>query len=195
MSASHGGAKRVTASEGDAIREAVAGAVMRVPAGLSERLESDAGAALLLVDAARIASEEAAALLRQSIDGARATGHSWGAIGELLGVSKQAAQQRFGSAAGAPATRGDQRLLAPVTAFDEMGALAEAGRNGWHSVDYGTLHHVLEKSDIQWEHRRVIWGTATRGQLEADGWQLIRRMTFPWSYWARPTGRPALPES
>lgn len=185
---------RVSREDARAIREAVADAVMRIPEGLSQRLDAEHAAALTLVEATRIASEEASALLRQSIEGARAAGHSWGTIGEVLGVSKQAAQQRFGSPAGAPAMRADQRLLAPVTAFDEMAALAEAGRHGWHSVGYGTLHHVLEKSDVQWEHRRVVWGTAARAQLEADGWQLIQRMTFPWSYWARPTNLPAEPE-
>jgi len=189
-------AARVNEDEAQGIREAVADAVMGTPAGLSERLESDAGAALLLVDAARVASEEAGALLRQSINGARAAGHSWGAIGDLLGVSKQAAQQRFGGAMSATAAAtGERRVLSPVTSFDEMAALEIEGRRGWHSVGFGTLHHVLEKSDVQWEHRRVLWGTASRAQLEADGWQLIQRVTFPWSYWARPTDRPALPES
>jgi hypothetical protein len=185
--------ERVTDAEAEAIREAVADAVLRTPAGLAERIDSDPAAALTLVDSARVAAEETGRLLRESIAGARTAGHSWDAIGRVLGVSKQAAQQRFGSAP-APAATGARRVLSPVTAFDEMAELAEAGRHGWHSVDYGTLHHVLEKSEVQWEHRRVVWGTATRTQLEADGWQLIRHNTFPWGYWARPTGAPAVPE-
>ncbi|GAA4154414.1 hypothetical protein GCM10022286_01960 [Gryllotalpicola daejeonensis] len=184
---------RVSEADAAAIRDAVAAAVMELPDGLRDRLESDPDGALELVDAARVAAEEAARLLRQSIDSARAAGHSWAAVGELLGVSKQAAQQRFGSGA-APVSTGERRVLSPVTAFDEMAALAAAGLHGWHSVDYGTLHHVLEKSDVQWEHRKVIWGTATRASLEAEGWQLIRQNTFPWGYWARPTGVPAQPE-
>jgi len=185
--------ERVTDADVGAIREAVADAVLRKPVGLAERLDSDPEAALALVDSARAASEEAARLLRESIAGARTAGHSWDAIGRVLGVSKQAAQQRFGTGA-APRAEGARRVLSPVTAFDEMAELAEAGRHGWHSVDYGALHHVLEKSDQQWEHRRVVWGTATRAQLEAEGWQLIRHGTFPWGYWARPTGVPAEPE-
>ncbi|GAA4173328.1 hypothetical protein [Gryllotalpicola koreensis] len=185
--------ERVTEAEAEAIRDAVAGAVLSTPTRLSERLDSDPVAALTLVDSARVAAEEASRLLRESIAGARTAGHSWDSIGRVLGVSKQAAQQRFGSAA-APQSAGSRRVLSPVTAFDEMAELAEAGRHGWHSVDYGTLHHVLEKSDEQWEHRRVVWGTATRAALEAEGWQLIRGNTFPWGYWARPTGAPAEPE-
>jgi hypothetical protein len=190
-------AERVTDAEAQAIRDAVAAATLSTPDGLRERLDSDAAAALALVDATRVAADEASRLLRESIAGARTVGHSWDAIGRVLGVSKQAAQQRFGSAAvssPADASSGSRRVLSPVTAFDEMAELAEAGRHGWHSVDYGTLHHVLEKDEQQWEHRRVVWGTAARAQLEADGWGLIRHNTFPWGYWARPTGTPALPE-
>jgi len=180
-------------SDAQAIRNAVAEAVMSTP-GLADRLETDPSAALDLVDAARVASEEAGRILRQSIDGARAAGHSWDAIGRLLGVSRQAAQQRFGSS-GAPRATGERRVLSPVTAFDEMEQLSEAGRHGWHSIDYGTLHHVLERTDQQWEHQRVLWGTVSRSELEAAGWRPVRPNTFPWGYWARPTGEPAEPES
>lgn len=42
-------------------------------------------------DAADAAGEE----LRQAVADARANGESWGTIGMVLGVSRQAAQQRF----------------------------------------------------------------------------------------------------
>jgi hypothetical protein len=184
---------QVTPDEAQRLREAVADAVMQTPAGLAARLETDAEASLTLVDSARVAAEEASRLLRESIDGARAAGHSWGAIGELLGVSRQAAQQRFGSPSAVPAETGARRILSPVTAFDEMAALEIEGRQGWHSVGYGTLHHVLEKSEVQWEHRRAVWGAVNRAHLERDGWQVVGSGWFPWSYWARPTDRPALP--
>lgn len=185
---------RVDPADEAAIRDAVASAVVRTPHGLERDLENDPEASLQLVDAARIASEEAGRLLRESIGSARAAGLSWDAVGGVLGVSRQAAQQRFGGGGGVPVATGDRRVLSPVTAFDEMEALADAGRHGWHSVDYGTLHHVLEKSDVQWEHRRALWGTVHRAEFEADGWRLIRTNTFPWSYWARPTAAPALSE-
>lgn len=183
---------RIGAEEAQRLREAVADAVMQTSTDLAERLETDPEASLALVDAARVAAEEASRLLRGSIDGARAAGHSWGAIGDLLGVSKQAAQQRFGGPATPAGETGARRILSPVTAFDEMAELAIAGRAGWHSVDYGALHHVLEKSDVQWEHRRAAWGTFSRAALERDGWQFVGSGWFPWSYWARPTDRPAV---
>jgi len=175
-----------------AVREAVAEAVLGRP-GLRQRLDTDPDAYLRLVAASRVAAEETSRLLRESIHGARAAGHSWDVIGRLLGVSRQAAQQRFGSpppGGAAPpqeGSRAERLTLSPLTAFDEMEVLADYGRRGWHVVDFGTLFHVVEASDSQWEHRRVLWtpGSAGRRRLEAEGWVLIRELTFPWGYYKR----------
>jgi len=184
--------------DADAVREAIAEAVLGTPTGLRADLESDAEAYLRLVSASRTAAEETSRLLRASIDGARAAGHSWDTLGGLLGVSRQAAQQRFSSATLPPiqtAGAGDppRKVLTPVTAFDEMALLAAEGRRGWHVVDFGTLFHVLEWSDRQWEHRRLLWspGTAARHRLESEGWSLVREITFPWGYYTRELDTPA----
>ena len=47
--------------------------------------------------AARTALEEAAAELREAVQAARDAGDSWTVIGAALDVSRQAAQQRFGT--------------------------------------------------------------------------------------------------
>src|SRR3978361_1613637 len=94
----------LTEAEVAALREAIASAVLSAPQGLGARLEDDPAAYLRLVAATRTAAEETSRLLRESIDLARAAGHSWDTIGRLLGVSRQAAQQRFGGAATAPPT-------------------------------------------------------------------------------------------
>ncbi|MBP2217010.1 Rid family detoxifying hydrolase [Arthrobacter sp. CAN_C5] len=83
------------------------------------------------------------------------------------------------------------RRLRPVTAFDEMEALAEAGRQGWHSVGFGTYFHDLVHSDEQWEHLRVGAFGARHKDLLQGGWQRIGSMWFPWAYYKRPTGKPA----
>lgn len=193
-------ADALSTGEADAVREAIAEAVLGTPTGLRADLESDPAAYLRLVSASRTAAEETSRLLRDSINGARAAGHSWDTLGRLLGVSRQAAQQRFSSATQPPmstAEAGDppRKVLAPVTAFDEMALLASEGRRGWHVVDFGTLFHVLEWSDRQWEHRRLLWspGTAARRHLEAEGWSLVREVTFPWGYYTRELDVPAEP--
>lgn len=189
----------LTATEAAAVRDAVAEAVLGTPVGLRTDLETDPDAYLRLVGASRTAAEETSRLLRESINGARAAGHSWDTLGRLLGVSRQAAQQRF-SAAGDPSRDrpGDaghphRKVLSPVTAFDEMAILAIEGRRGWHVVDYGTLFHVLEASEQQWEHRRLPWtpGGSARRRLEGEGWRLVREMTFPWGYYTRALDLPA----
>ena len=48
------------------------------------------------IGAARHRIQRAEAELQEAVQAARANGRSWGYIGLVLGVSKQAAQQRFG---------------------------------------------------------------------------------------------------
>ena len=125
-------------------------------------------------------------LLRQSVIAARSAGHSWSALGLELGMSRQAVQQRFGKNADA-VTRGEQRWLGPVTAFDEMRELDLAGQAGWHTVGAGLLGHRMTRTGSKWEHRRVVWGAARR--LESEGWQVGAR-AFPWVYLVRDTREP-----
>jgi hypothetical protein len=56
--------------------------------------------ALLEIAAARGACEQAAADLRRAVAAARQAGHPRSAVAALLGGTRQAAQQRFGPAAG-----------------------------------------------------------------------------------------------
>lgn len=127
-------------------------------------------------------------LLQQSVSAARGSGHSWAAIGEVLGLTRQAAQQRFSTASAEPAGD-DVRWLGPVTALDEMRELEIAGRLGWRTVDAGMLKHKMVRTDTQWEHRRVLWwGPAV--SHEKDGWQVAVR-AFPWLYLVRDLGLPA----
>ncbi len=142
------------------------------------------------------AEQEVRALLRQAVGAARSAGHSWATLGAELGMSRQAAQQRFGEGAGASqpedAEEGatcEERWLGPVTAFDELAELAIAGRLGWRSVGVGMLKHRVRRTPTQWEHRRVLW-TGSRSRYEKDGWQ-VAAPAFPWLYLVRDTGIPA----
>jgi len=131
-------------------------------------------------------------LLQQSVDSARAVGHSWAALGSVLGMSRQAAQQRFGAAQAPSSLDDDERWLGPVTTFDELAELALAGRLGWHTVQAGFLRHRMVRTATQWEHRRVLWrGPASRVAL--DGWRIGCR-AFPWLYLIRDTGCPIEPD-
>lgn len=175
----------------DGSRPAVGDAALadRIAAAI---LGSDADGAVLDPESAedrlavvrRAAAAERAAkdLLAQSVSAARGGGHSWAAIGDALGLSRQAVQQRFGGA-WRPPEGAQVRRLGPVTAFDEMSELEIAGRRGWRTVGAGMLHHIVELTDTQWEHRRVVW-TRPTSAYETDGWSVAVR-AFPWLYLAR----------
>ncbi|MFD9727332.1 hypothetical protein [Streptomyces sp. NPDC059072] len=181
-------------AEMDRIREGIAAAVLGAPEGLADSLEHDAHGYLRLVDASRVGAEEASRLLREAVQGARAAGHSWDTVGRVLGVSRQAAQQRFAAKAGsaaAPAAGGPnapkRRTLAGLTAFNEMAALDEAGRDGWHMVGYGPFFHEVEASGHPWEHCRVTLPSLARHRrMESDGWIPVGAGWFPWRYYKRP---------
>ncbi|WP_424890329.1 hypothetical protein [Streptomyces sp. XH2] len=179
---------RLTLEEYARIREGIASAVLGAPKGLAESLEHDPEGYLRLVAATRTGAEETSRLLREAVQGARAAGHSWDTIGRLLGVSRQAAQQRFATKdAKAPEASPERRILTPLTAFNEMSALAEAGLDRWELVDFGPLYHAVEASDRQWEYRRVTLAVAGRKRrMEADGWTEVGNGYFPWSYFKRP---------
>ena len=141
---------------------------------------------LALVRRAAAAERAVKELLEQSVSAARGGGHSWSAIGDALGLSRQAVQQRFGGgsrSAGTSPGGGELRRLGPVTAFDEMAELEIAGRQGWRTIDAGMLHHVVERTETQWEHRRVVW-TKSASAYETDGWSVAVR-AFPWLYLVR----------
>jgi len=130
-------------------------------------------------------------LLRDAVTAARATGASWADVGHQLGMSRQAAQQRFGDPR--EDDLGDsERWLGPVTAMDEMHELELAGQLGWHTVGCAPLRHRMVRTATRWEHRRVTWPGPAR-QLRVDGWQIGAR-AFPWVYLIRDTGQPAAAE-
>ena len=146
---------------------------------------SNPGDHLAIVDRAAAAESVARDLLQQAVSAARGSGHSWAAIGDQLGLSRQGVQQRFGSRA-TPDDTPEYRWLGPVTAFDELRELELAGRLGWHTVEARMLRHKMVRTPTQWEHRRVVWTGPVR-RYEQDDWQVGCR-AFPWVYLVRDLG-------
>ncbi|MFD9408691.1 hypothetical protein ACFWBN_16975 [Streptomyces sp. NPDC059989] len=187
---------RLGPSESARIREGIAAAVLGASAELADSLERDAAGYLRLIDASRIGAEESSRLLREAVQGARAAGHSWDTVGRVLGVSRQAAQQRFADKAGDivhgdPSTNSPdtprRRRLGPVSAFNEMAALADCGRDGWHLVGYGAAFLDVEASAHPWEHCRVTLASGGRlRRMESEGWIPVGAGWFPWRYYKRP---------
>lgn len=191
---------------GEALRARLGDAVLDTHPGLRDRLAHEPAAYAELVALTAQARDEADALLRETVAGARAAGLTWDAVGRALGMTKQAAQQRFGrdepsGIAGPGSTDPDAPVdperttkLGPVTLFNEMGALERAGVRGWRVVGSGTAFHIITKTEQQWEFRRVFASRSEGRALEADGWQRFSPGWFPWGYYQRGTGRPAEPD-
>ena len=176
----------------DRLRRALSDAITSVDPTLAGRLEHEPNSYLDLIDLTSRSAEEIARLLQCAVTSARQASVSWERIGQHLGISRQAAQQRFGRVLDSTDSHpsDEKRRLFPLTAFDEMDALAEAGRAGWHSIGYGMYFHDVIQSNEQWEHRRVAAFGSSRHRLESEGWHRIGAIWFPWAYYARPTGKP-----
>lgn len=183
-----------------ALRTLLSEAVTAADPTLRERLLTDPAAYLDLVDLTARARAESEVLLRLAVAGARSAGCTWEAIGRVLDMTRQAAQQRYGAAdvveappAAEPSNERIQRL-APLTVFNEMRVLERAGRYGWEVIGCGTATQIVRKTDQQWEHARVFASRAAGRALEEQGWIRCADGWFPWAYYKRPTGLPAEPE-
>lgn len=174
------------------LRDHLAAALDAAAPGLAERLDTDPQAHLDLVAVARDAQAETDVLLRATVDSARSAGCTWDQIGGVLGMTRQAAQQRYGRRTEDAATDAGPHTmtLAPLSAFNEMRVLERAGRHGWHSIGYGPLFHVVTRSEHQWQHART---TVLSGAPSGDGWQKIGTGWGWWAYYARPLKTSALP--
>lgn len=176
----------LTGEERAAIRAGVGEAVRGTLPGLAAGLDRDAREFLRLVAATHAASEAGAELLNEAVIGARRAGLSWESIGGALGVTRQAAQQRFGASAPAGEVSPERRVLSGVHAFNEQAVLEVEGDSGYHLVGFGPLYMEVERSDHPWEHRRVTLASgAVHARLEREGWEHVGNW-FPFSYYKRP---------
>lgn len=141
------------------------------------------GAPLDRVEAALTVSEELASyadeLIGQFVEEARREGCSWTEIGQRIGVSKQAARERFGS----PRRRAPEtwRLSAPCGGCVEA-ARREAAADG--AAEVGT-HHQL----IGLFHEGVAAAVLEELGVRADGVRAAARELFPGGG-GLPGGRP-----
>lgn len=150
---------------------------------------TDRESLLKLLDACNLALDECGLLQKNTVHQARRAEVSWAAIGEHLGITRQAAQQRFAPEVEeevAPA--GSIRRIYGATAFNEMQMLAAEGKAGFHLVGFGALYLSVKASRHVWEHRRETALTdSKRTRLEAAGWTFVGGW-FPFQYFKRIKG-------
>ena len=136
------------------------------------------------VEAALMVSEELALcadeLIGQFVEEARRAGCSWTEIGQRIGVSKQAARQRFGDMQ--PRALESFRLSAPAGGCLEA-ARREAAADG--AAEVGT-HHLL----IGLFHEGVAAAILEELGVRADAVRAAARELFPAGEGHRPGERP-----
>ena len=142
-----------------------------------------------VIEAAHVVADESRLALQRWIDAGRRAGMSWAEVGDALGISKQAAQQRFRSD---PPTSGAHapnliEVRLGATAFNEVGILRREGMKGNELVDTGGLVLVFRRSDHQWEYVRLIAVSApfVMGKMSWKGWTYVSSW-FPFHYFKRP---------
>lgn len=194
-----------------ALRTLLSQAVAAADPALRDRLRTEPSAYVDLVALSARARAETEVLLTLAVAGARSAGCTWEAIAAALGMTASAARERYsptdppvGVASpagdtgpadpGRPPSAERTHTLTRQTVFSEMRVLEHAGRYGWHLIGSGTATLIVRSSAEQWEHRRVFASRAKGRSLEQAGWTRCGAPWFPWAYFTRPTGVPALPD-
>jgi hypothetical protein len=167
------------------LREDIERAVLGF-SGAGQAQPDDADAYLRLIEASQVALEECSLIQVSAVHRARRADNSWAAIGDLLGISRQAAQQRFAPGSEEDLPGDGLRVIAAATAFNEMQILNIEGAAGFHLVGFGALHLTVKASRQRWEHRRemAINIAVKRTRLEAAGWSYVGSW-FPFHYFKR----------
>jgi hypothetical protein len=139
------------------------------------------------ITAAVVVADESRHTLQRWIDAGRRAGMSWSEIGIALGISRQAAQQRFGSVEDSERGADGEITIFGATAFNEVRLLNDEGAKGHELVRTGLLKLVFRASEVPWEHCRLVAATPSQGvaQLEGSSWQHVSSW-FPFHYFKRP---------
>ena len=141
-----------------------------------------------VIEAAHIVADESRIALQRWIDAGRRAGMSWSEVGDALGISKQAAQQRFRSELEAEQPKRDLiEVRLGATAFNEVRILRREGLAGNELVGTGGLTLMFRRTDRLWEYERAIAVSAPliTAKMSRQGWTYVSSW-FPFHYFKRP---------
>jgi hypothetical protein len=105
------------------------------------------GSALAAVAAASELSAAASAALQEAVDRARAAGHSWREIGDVLDTTRQAAFQRFGRPVDPRTGKPMLRAVPRGTADRAIGLFADIVESRWEAATKDFTPQMLEHVD------------------------------------------------
>ena len=170
------------------LRDSIGKAVLS-PVFSTDEHEEDSASYLRLINAADIAYKECGYLLEDAVFQAKRINHSWASIGDVLGISRQAAHQRFNPNTASVSEHDETttRRITGADAFNEMAILRVEGKAGNHLVGFGPFYLLVQESDQQWEHKRITnFSRRAKGILESTGWTYVGAW-LPFLYYKRPT--------
>ena len=161
----------------------VASAVRLTAGRLVDQLaRPGAGSPLAAMAAARELSAATNAALQAAVDRARAAGHSWKRIGDVLGTSRQAAFQRFGRPVD-PRTGEPMTRAVPAGLTERALAIFVAQAEGrWEDVRREFDENMRDKLDAArlaagWAHTIAMIGNLERigdpFAFQADDYTLV----------------------
>jgi hypothetical protein len=137
-----------------------------------------------LIVAAHILADESRQTLGLWIDAGRRAGMSWVDIGALLGISKQAAQQRFGGARDEEAIAEDAIVARLGAGIGERRLLDQQGEAGRELIGIGSFRLVFRQTAQRWAYLRSV-GPIPADRLSAEDWRAAGRW-FVFHYYKRP---------
>jgi hypothetical protein len=155
-------------------------------AGLSKSSETDPAFLLRLVDATSESVELCGKLQRTAVLQARRSDIPWSEIGSVMGITRQAAQQRFAPEDFPELPADNTKRISGATALNEMDILKVEEKNGYHLIGFGPLFLTVMASNKIWEHCRLYSFkiTSKRTQMETEGWIYVGTW-FPFHYFKR----------
>lgn len=155
-------------------------------AGLSKNSETDATSLLRLIDATSESAEVCSQLQRAAVHQARRSDIPWSEIGLVIGITRQAAQQRFAPEEPPELAAENAKRISGANAFNEMQILETEGKAGYHLIGFGPHFLTVLASKKVWEHRRLYSLNIAnkRIQMEAEGWIYVGSW-FPFHYFKR----------
>ena len=144
-----------------------------------------------MVIASHVATEESRLALHRWIEASRRAGFSWADIGALIGISKQAAQQRFGGSEPVADPGSDPIVIRHrATSADEK---VDARRGGPGRPGAGRYRQRrkldLRQTGRRWDYERIagLFPDSVRRQMERKGWTWVSTW-YPFHYFKRDFG-------
>lgn len=131
-------------------------------------LTSDSSGLDLIVGLTEMA-KVADAMLAEAVASARADGATWAELGQILGVTRQAAHRRFGREV-APSSEG---VAVMASRRDELRDINELGRRGYRLSSVGLRRLEMQFVGVPTRHARAVGISAEAGRLVEEGWTIV----------------------